>query len=169
MKYMSGMTDILTNPDRFFAELSKRDVNMTIPLLIMLIAANGVAIVPGIVAIISLLTLSILWLLCTGVFYAISIFFGGEGSFKRCLEFVGYGFIPVFVLLWIRPVILLTLPPTIDFSPVYTIIGILLLLWSANIWIFAVKHARNLSARNALITVGVPVGLCVIYAITKIM
>ncbi len=165
---MSDMTDILTNPDRFFAELSQRDVNMVIPLLI-LIAANITARVTGIVAIINLLTLITLWLLCTGVFYVISIFFGGEGSFKRCLEFVGYGFIPIFVLLWIRPVIFLTLPPTIDFSSVYTIIGILLLMWSANIWIFGIKRARNLSARNALITVGVPVGICVIYAITKIM
>ena len=78
------------------------------------------------------------------------------------------------------------MPPAIDFSSidpkfieqtlmqdpsmqVSTIIGILLMLWSANIWIFAVKHARNLSARNALITVGVPVGLYVIYTITKMM
>ena len=167
MKYMNGATDILTNPDRFFTELSARDVNMTIPLLIVLIAANITT--PGIVAIIGLLTLFILWLLCTGVFYVISIFFGGEGSFKRCLEFVGYGFIPIFVLLWIRPVIFLTLPPTIDFSSVYTIIGILLLMWSANIWIFGIKRARNLSARNALITVGVPVGICVIYTITKML
>ena len=167
MKSMNGATDVLTNPDRFFAELSARDVNMTIPLLIVLIVANITT--PGIVSIIGLLTLFILWLLCMGVFYVISIFFGGEGSFKRCLEFVGYGFIPMFVLLLIRPVILLTLPPTIDFSSVYSIIGILLLLWSANMWIFAVKHARNLSTRNSLITVGVPVGICVIYAITKML
>jgi len=165
MKSMNGATDVLTNPDRFFAKLSARDVNMTIPLLIMLIA-NITVTVPGIVAIISLLTLFILWLLCTGVFYVISIFFGGEGSFKRCLEFVGYGFIPLIVLLWIRPVILLTLPATIDFSSVYSIIGIFLMLWSANIWIFGIKHARNLSVRNALITVGVPVGLYLLYRIS---
>ena len=169
MKSMNGATDVLTNPDRFFAKLSARDVNMTIPLLIVLIAANSTAIVPGIVAIIGLLTLFTLWLLCTGVFYVISIFFGGEGSFKRCLEFVGYGFIPIFVLLWIRPVILLTLPPTIDFSSVYSIIGILLLRWSANIWISGIKHARNLSARNALITVGVPGGLYMVDTTIKMI
>ena len=168
MKSMNGATDVLTNPDRFFAELSARDMNMTIPLLIVLIAANITT--PGIVAISGLLTLFTLWLLCTGVFYVISIFFGGEGSFKRCLEFVGYGFIPIFVLLWIRSVVIfLTLPPTIDFSSVYTIIGILLLLWSANIWIFGIKHARNLSARNALITVGVPVGIYMVDTTIKMI
>ena len=164
------MANVLTNPDRFFTELSARDVNMKIPLLIVLIAANIKFVFSGIVAIIGLLMVFIMWLLCTGVFYVISIFFGGEGSFKRCLEFVGYGFIPMIVLLWLRPIIvILTLPSTIDFSSVYTILGILLLLWSANIWLFGVKHARNLSARNSLITVGVPVGICVIYIITKMI
>jgi hypothetical protein len=166
---MINMTNVLTNPDRFFAELSTRDVNMKIPLLIVLIAPSITVIGSGIVAIIGLITVFIMWLLCTGVFYVISIFFGGEGSFKRCLEFVGYGVIPMIVLLWIRPVILLTLPPTIDFSSVYTILGILLLLWSANIWVFAVKHARNLSTRNALITVGVPVGLYLLYSISMLI
>ncbi|RZN31210.1 MAG: hypothetical protein EF813_12555 [Methanosarcinales archaeon] len=163
------MASVLTNPDGFFSELSAKDVNMEIPLLIVLIALSSTVIVSGIVAIISLLVVFIMWLLCTGVFYIISIFFGGKGSFKRCLEFVGYGFIPMIVLLWIRPIIVITLPPTIDFSSVYTILGITILLWSANIWIFAVKHARNLSARNALITVGAPVGLYLIYNISIII
>ncbi len=203
------MTNVLTNPDQFFAELSERATNMKIPLLIVLVAAIISAIsaammlimiaptfpeeaaaisgmFPAIGAITGLLTLFIMWLLYTGVFYVISIFFGGEGSFKRCLEFVGYGFIPIIVSSLIGLVIVLTMPPAIDFSSidpkfieqtlmqdpsmqVSAIIGILLMLWSANIWIFAVKHARNLSARNALITVGVPVGLYVIYTITKMM
>ncbi|MEA1908044.1 MAG: YIP1 family protein, partial [Euryarchaeota archaeon] len=49
------------------------------------------------------------------------------------------------------------------------IIGIFLTLWSANIWIFGIKYARNLSARDALITVGVPVGLYLIYNISMII
>ena len=164
------MASVLTNPDRFFAELSAKDVNMKIPLLIVLIALSSTVIVSGIVAIICLLVVFIMWLLCTGVFYIISIFFGGEGSFKRCLEFVGYGLIPMIVLLWIRPIIvIITLPPTIDFSSVYTILGILLLLWSANIWIFAVKHARNLGTGHAIITVlAVPAAFFLLWCILLI-
>jgi hypothetical protein len=33
------MTDILTNPDRFFAELSQRDVNLRTPFVIVLVSA----------------------------------------------------------------------------------------------------------------------------------
>lgn len=33
------------------------------------------------------------------------------------------------------------------------IIGLLLFLWSVAIWVFAVKHARNLSTQDALFTV----------------
>jgi len=49
------------------------------------------------------------------------------------------------------------------------IIGILVVLWSANIWIFGIKHARNVSTKNALITVGVPVGMYIVYLISTII
>jgi len=114
------MTNVLTNPDQFFAELSTRDESLKTPFLIVLVAATIAAIssammlstiaptlpeeaavvsdvFPVIGAITGLLMLFILWLLYTGVFYVLSIFFGGEGSFKRCLEFVGYGFIPMII------------------------------------------------------------------------
>ena len=209
---MSNMADVLTNPDRFFAELSGRDVSLKTPAGIVLIVATITAIslammfsataptlpeeaaaisgmsdmFPVICVITGLLVPFIMWPLYTGVFYVISIFFGGEGFFKRCLEFVGYGFIPIIVSSLIGLVIFITMPPAIDvFSvdpelieqtlmqdpsmQVSTIIGIPLLLWSANICIFAVKHARNLSTRNALITVGVPVGLYLLYSISMLI
>ncbi|MHC1574547.1 MAG: YIP1 family protein [Candidatus Methanogasteraceae archaeon] len=206
------MANVLTNPDGFFSELSVRDVNLLMPTGIVLIVATITAIslammfsataptlpeeaaaisgmsdmLPVICVITGILVPFIMWYLYTGVFYVISIFFGGEGSFKRCLEFVGYGFIPMIVSSLIGLVISLTMPPAIDFSSVdpkfieqtlmqdpatqvSTIIGIPFLLWSANICIFAVKHARNLSARNALITVGVPVGLHIIDTTIKMI
>jgi len=49
------------------------------------------------------------------------------------------------------------------------IIGILLVLWSANIWIFGIKHVRNVSTKNALITVGVPVGIYIVHLISIII
>ena len=46
-----------------------------------------------------------------------------------------------------------------------TLIGILFTLWSANIWVFGLKHARNLSTKNAVITVAIPVGLYVLWTV----
>jgi len=46
-----------------------------------------------------------------------------------------------------------------------TVIGILLTLWSANIWVFAIMYSRNLTVKNALIAVGVPIGLYTLYMI----
>jgi len=43
--------------------------------------------------------------------------------------------------------------------------GIVLTVWSANIWIFALLHARNLSTRNAVLTVGIPIGLSIVFSV----
>jgi hypothetical protein len=32
-------------------------------------------------------------------------------------------------------------------------------MWRVNIWIFGTKHARNISTKHAVITIGVPVGI----------
>ena len=200
------MTNVLTNPDRFFAELSAKDAKLMTPFVIVLVAAiiaaisammmvdvmtsslpEEVAAFAGIGAavgaIAGLIMQFIMWLLYTGVFYVISMFFSGEGSFKRCLEFIGYGFIPSIIAAIIGLVVMMTVLPTIELSienpelfqqtlmsnplmQASAVIGIFLTLWSANIWIFAIKHARNLSSRNALITVGVPVGLYMLYGIS---
>ncbi|MEA3325470.1 MAG: Yip1 family protein, partial [Euryarchaeota archaeon] len=100
------MTNPLTSPDRFFAELSERDSNLWIPAAIVLLAAiatgidiaavNGVttpspsgaalpftAISVATSVIRGIVVLSILWILYAGVFYAISTLLGGVGSFRR--------------------------------------------------------------------------------------
>ena len=200
------MTNVLTNPDRFFAELSRRDASLKTPFAIVLVAAiiSAVSAAMAASAVISALSEEaaafagigtvigaiygfvlqfIMWLLSAGVFYFISMLFGGGGSFKRVLEFIGYGFIPIIVSLVIGLAVIMTMSSTIEFSledpelfqqtfmqnplmQASSIIGFLLMLWSANIGIFAIKHARNLSTRNALITVGVPVGLYLLYSIS---
>lgn len=199
------MTNVLTNPDQFFAELSAKDTKLTTPFIIVLIAAIISAISAAVMmdvitsalpeeaaafagigaaigAIGGLIMQFIMWLLYAGVFYVISMFFSGEGTFKRCLEFTGYGFIPTIIGAVIGLAVTMTVLPTIEFSlenpelfqqtlmqdplmQASAVIGILLMLWSANIWIFGIKHARNLTTKNALITVGVPVGLYLLYSI----
>ncbi|MFQ6071807.1 MAG: YIP1 family protein [Methanosarcinales archaeon] len=137
----------------------------------------------------ALVMVFLMWLIYAGVFYVISLAFHGEGYFKRVFEFVGYGFIPTIVSSVIGLIAMIYVLPTMEFSfedpqmiqqsmeammnnPVMqasSIIGILLTLWSANIWIFGIMHARNLSIRNAVITVGIPIGIYLIYIIYKLL
>ncbi len=195
---MSNMADVLTNPDRFFAELSTRDVNLKTPFVIVLVSAIIGAIhtmvmfrvvmsllpeeiatiysaFATISAISNLITPFISWVLCAAVFYTVSMLFKGEGSFERVFEFVGYGFIPMIIATVVGLVATMIMAPAIGFPldnpelmhqtmtqhllryaqvmTVSAIIQFLLVLWSVIIWIFGVKHARNLGTGHAIITV----------------
>ena len=159
---------LLTNPDRFFGELSGRGPNLLVPFAIVLIGAVISAIStammpysPGAAAAavaIRLITPFILWFLFAGAFYALSILHGGVGSFRRVLEFTGYGFVPQIPSAILNAILLPILLPILSLLPNFatyaiTITGLLLFLWSVAIWVFAVKHARNLSTQDALFTV----------------
>jgi hypothetical protein len=135
----------------------------------------------GVIAAVSALIVSfIMWAAWAVVFFLVSLVFKGTGEFKRVLEFVAYGFIPQIIGSFIAIPLMysylsgVSLPPVSDPALIQEVIqevmtapmmllaigiGLLFLLWSANIWIFGMKEARNLSSRDALITVGVPVGL----------
>ena len=160
------MANPLTNPDRFFAELSRREVSLLTPFVIVLITASIPAIAEVICCFhaaaagiaVELVAPFIVWFLFAGAFYAISIFLGGVGSFKRVLEFTGYGFIPQILSAIFNALIIHTPLPLLAPLPQFltyeiAIIGLLLFLWSVVIWVFAVKHARNLSMPDALFTV----------------
>lgn len=123
-----------------------------------------------------------LWFVYAGVFYTISIYFEGVGEFRRLFTYVGWGFIPeivsglmttatmvVVVRDMQRPSSVAELERStraIQSHPLMTavgIAGILLTLWRGTIWVFAVKHARNLSLRDATVTVGVPIAVSIGY------
>ncbi|HDN65873.1 MAG TPA: YIP1 family protein [Methanosarcinales archaeon] len=157
---------LITNPDWFFAELSERDSNLLAPFVIVLITA----VIPAIAdllyyfhttaaaPVMGLVAPFIWWFLCTGAFYALSALIGGVGSFKRVLEFTGYGFVPHILSAIFNTVIIYTLLPLLASLPqfiiyVIAIISLLLFLWSVAIWVFAVKHSRNLSTQDALFMV----------------
>ena len=128
------------------------------------------------------------WIICAAVFYIVSMLFRGEGTFTRTLEFTGYGLLPLIFggiigsAFSYQIISNLTIPPvtnpeqiaevseslagTIAADPLTQIaglVGILFVLWSANIWIFGMKYARNLSTRDAALTVGIPVALYIAY------
>jgi hypothetical protein len=42
------------------------------------------------------------------------------------------------------------------------------LLWSANIWIFGMQHARKLSPRDAALCVGLPVVIYILYMVYSV-
>jgi hypothetical protein len=115
--------------------------------------------------------------------------------FKRPLEFVGYGYLPQIIGSFISlvvaieyiprititaisstalqdPVVLqqsmkafMHNPVMVELTQITSLITIVFLLWSANVWIFGAKHTYNLSPRDAAICVGVPVVLYVLYTI----
>ena len=202
------MANLLTNPDRFFAELSGRDLDLRMPAAIVLLAAiatgihiaamsgvttpsssgavsfTGISVATGVI--IGLILMSVSWFLFAGVFYAISTMLRGVGSFKRVLEFTGYGFIPAIIAPVIGLAAVWLAYPGIDFSTIEPqlmkqtlmqnplmkasdIAGIIFLLWSSVIWIFGVKHACNVSRRTATVTVVLPVAVYLLYSMIIIV
>ncbi|KAF5090352.1 YIP1 family protein [Methanoculleus horonobensis] len=146
--------------------------------VIMTIFSAGIAFVGGFLA----------WIIYGFVFHVVSMFFKGQGDLERTLEFTGYGLLPQvfggiigtyfsFQLLSglnIPPLTnpeqmvefsenLVTILATDPLARIAGIVSILFVIWSANIWIFGMKYARNLSTRNAVLTVGIPVGLYILY------
>ncbi|MEA1908045.1 MAG: Yip1 family protein [Euryarchaeota archaeon] len=135
---MTKMTDILTNPDQFFSELSQRDVNLKTPFAIVMVSAiigaiyammmfrvvisslpEEIAVIFSAFATIStisnLITPFISWVLGAAIFYAVSMLFKGDGSFVRVFEFVGYGFIPTIIATVVGLVTTMTMMPAIGF------------------------------------------------------
>lgn len=205
-----NFNNLLFDPNSFFREKSRNNVDFKFPVLIIFVTAiiamvssflvmnqfsgllssdmnssiSTIAIVFGIAG--GLIGTFLYWFLLTGILYSISYVFDSKGSFKRTLEFIGYGFVPQIFSSLIGVVITYKLTASADFSsqdpqlitesvtqmfsnnPLYytsQIIGILCLLLSAYIWVFALLHARNMSIKNATLTVGIPIGLYVIYMV----
>jgi hypothetical protein len=149
----------------------------------------------------ALLGIFVFWAIWTGVFYLISSIFKGRGTFKRTLEFIGYGYLPqifgsvltvIIAIQYIPKVIvpeitsaatqdpqliqeaaknLMHDPAMMEMTQIISIISIVFLIWSANIWIFGMRNARQLSVRDAALCVGIPVVgyiLYIIYTMTGI-
>lgn len=207
------MIEILTNPDKFFEAKREEEVSLKLPALIVLIigiiSGIGAYFMGGLTAemlsgtlppeaqgFISFIAISgaiaavifslIFWVVFAAIFYLISCIFKGEGKFKRTLEFVGYGYIPMIISGIISAIFIYNIVSTAQIpvvtdpakmagafeplmkSPMMQLsyaINILFMLWSANIWVFGLKHARNLTTKNALITVAIPVAVYVLWTI----
>ena len=113
-----------------------------------------------------------IWLAVATILYFVSIPFGGRGQFDRLLIYTGWGYLPalllsgtygfelVFAVVFLGPgaywdTFLLT-----DF--LYPYLSVFFLLWIAYIWVFAVKHARDLPLRESIVTTAIPIGIYVL-------
>jgi len=207
------MIEILTNPDKFFEAKMEEEVSLKIPALIVLIigiisgigayfmggltaemlsgtvppeAQAFLSFIPISTAITAVIVSFIIWVVFAAIFFGISCIFKGEGKFKRTLEFVGYGYIPMIFSGIIGAILMYNIVSTAHIpvvtdpakmaeafeplmkSPMMQLsyaISILFMLWSANIWVFGLKHARNLTTKNALITVAIPMAAYVLWTI----
>jgi hypothetical protein len=212
----TGFIRVLLNPGRFFEARMQDEPSLKIPALIALVIGLIGAVSAALVANITIALLPaeiqalgailigffvaaaivggfVTWIAFGIVFYLISMAFKGEGSLKRTLEFVGYGFLPqvfggvIGAIFSYQLLSGLTLPratspeqiaeisenlasvlATDPLAQIAGLVGILFMIWSANIWIFGMKYARSLSARDAALTVGIPVGLYILYSIITI-
>jgi hypothetical protein len=135
------------------------------------------------------------WLIRSGVIYALSAVFKGSGGFQRTLECIGYGYLPqafgtlitlVAATQYVPKVHVTELssaalqdpamietaikammqdPAMRELSQISSVVTIIFLLLSANIWIFGIRNARMLSLKDAAICVLVPVIAFSIYTI----
>lgn len=126
------------------------------------------------------------WLIYTVIFYIISIIFHGEGQFTRVAEFVSYGLIPNIPSSLISLYMTKNIFAEIDFTMtdqtmiqesimadpsmrIATILGLIFMLWSANIWVFGLMYSRNLSLKNAIMAVGIPIALYMLYTLANLI
>jgi len=213
--------NVLINPDAFFRDAVGEQEKFTVPVLIVLVvgiasAAYGYliggltsqlmsSVMPGLESIIMISTVAmaiigtfVFWVIWTAVIYGFSMIFKGEGSFKRILEFSGYGYLPqiagslitlVAAFIYLPKVhvprvstagvpsdqlgqvvqgavtTMMKDPAMVELTQITILVTIVFLLWSANIWIFAIRHARKLSPRDAALCVGIPVIAYIFYMI----
>jgi hypothetical protein len=213
-----SLFDILIRPGAFFQDAVAEKESLKIPGLIVLVlglitAVYGYLIggltgemmaglIPGMEPIIAISTVLgaifgvfIFWAIWAGVFYLVSSAFKGSGTFKRTLEFVGYGYLPqifgalltvIVAMQYVPRVIvpqiaadaasdpqliqeavnaLMHDPAMVEMTQITAIISIVFLLWSANIWISGIQHARKLAVRDAALCIGIPVIIYILYMV----
>lgn len=146
--------------------------------LLMTVISAGIAFIGGLLA----------WAIYGVVFHIVSLIFKGQGSLERTMEFTGYGLLPqvfggiigTYFSYWLLSGLsipsmtspeqmvefsenLVAVLTTSPLAQIAGLVSVLFLVWSANIWIFGMKHARGLSTRDAVLTVGIPMGLYILY------
>ena len=124
----------------------------------------------------------ITWIVATVILFLLAMAFGGEGKLTSLLTGIGYSFI-VKIIFVIISMLLLTQAPylAVEYSSnaaaiiqaqaPYTssmfviassIVGLIGLLWSCLIGVFALKHCQKLSLKSAAIVMIIPLAIYII-------
>lgn len=140
----------------------------------------------------------VIWVIWAGIIHVISALFKGKGTFDRTLQCIAYGYPPQIAgtvissgiaLGYIPRIKIPVIPPGVsdpeiiqgavkalmqdpamrELTMVSSALSILFLAWSANIWIFGIKNARQIPTRLAAVSVGIPVICSVTYIIYSLM
>ena len=175
---LSALREFLIKPDTFFQGVLNKKVNIGIPIIIVfivgimgplfnvyplyLVKTPETYLIAFILCIVAFITLVFVWLLATFLFYFMSLFFGGAGTFDRCIEVFGYGFLPQIIGGCVNLVLIISIFGfkwwTIPFyKEISLTIFVLSIVWSAYYWIYGIKRTRQLSLRHATICVILPV------------
>jgi hypothetical protein len=122
----------------------------------------------------------VIWVVWTAIFYGITAIFDGTGKFTTTLKLVGWGFVPslvgsvlnFFINVYRFEIRGFDVPANagpqaaqqfsqqISSGPLVAlsaVLGVVFTLWGGLLWTFAVKHARQVTIRNAAIAVALPV------------
>lgn len=137
----------------------------------------------------------LLWIISTIIFYALVRVFKGTGSFQRIAEITGYGAFPLILssliaiplslyylpMVAIHPVTgsdpkqinaavqgMILDPALHQFSIISSLISIILLIWSANIWAFGFENCCGLDTRKAMMAAGIPVLVYIVYTLATL-
>ena len=127
------------------------------------------------------------WGVYAGIFHFLSSFFDGSGDFRQTLALTGYGFLPKVFSNLVSVISVYFVYSSIQFSSdiqqqaqtlqalnnnaliiISNILSVVFLFWSATLWVFAIKNARNISAKHATIVVSVPVLLNAAWILSQI-
>jgi hypothetical protein len=129
-------------------------------------------------------TVLLSWGLYTGAFYVLSKWFDTRNDFRTLLSYTGWGFLPQLLGSTISFVLIVAYTSSMAFptslsrigpfmqsitgSALFTVLsllGIVFTVWSAFIWVFAVKNCRNITTKQATYTIALPVLLSICYKI----
>lgn len=121
------------------------------------------------------------WLVFAGAFHALSALFDGTNEFRRTVRLIGWGFLPLVFDGAVKTLVIARsagrIVPSTDVVAfvhrlhsttswdVASLLGIAFLAWAAFLWTFAVRHARDLTLRDAAITVCLPAALAIAWRI----
>lgn len=145
----------------------------------LLFVFPGVVLVSfGAIFVAGLVVFPLYWMGVAGFFYVVSLWFDGSGTFRRVVAYFGWMWAPYLLGLLVVGIPLLVVFPegvisvaedrffVEAFTERLTLIirmiqavSLLVTLWTAYIWVYALKHGRGLTRRAATITIGVPIGI----------